>query len=333
MLKATSLALACCLAVTPLILADGEEVDKSTLPDEKLVELYHSCLSRLAEAGLVQRRPDWDRTPALGRKERSTITGLIEIQLNGSLQIVFDAHTGECLKLTNTIASSLWNEQQSDDRTIAPQWDRERVLSTCEAVVRTVWGRFPLTLQLPSWYPSFPTTEEMRGRWRVEWTDTLNGYPYQIGGYGVSLHEEFGLIRCGWANVCDPCPTDANMTRPIALQQARAFIDKSFKGLGWDSVAEGITGLRSGNLQWRPDLPNGSLIIVKPSTLFDDLGGQGHKHATSTRTARLAYVIEFEPKEGHVPPGAVGGEPKIIEVFVDAATGDVIGGSSYFPPS
>lgn len=316
-------------AVHP-VSGDDSEARSNSISDDEAIAIYRRLMDRLRHAGFLPLTPEADETLWVGTRDTSKITEIPTVTVGGALQVKLDARTGECLRVRNDRVWRKWNEQQSHSQTIDANWTREEALLKCEAVVRAVWNRFPKDPYLAPRYPIYRSEGDMRGKWRVEWNETLNGYRYQAQGYGVSLHERFGLIDCGWGNTSDPCPTDVKITRMDAIKRARSLLDKAYPHLTWDSEHEGIAGLRSAHLDSRPDMPNGSLMIVKPVLGWERYGAVADKYATSKRATRLAYIVEFEPKEGRVPPGGSGSVLRVIRVYVDAATGEIIGGLSHF---
>ncbi len=301
------------------------------ISDADAIRIYRSWLDSLTKEGLLPGLPTEDQAPKVRERQINPLCDFETVEVRGQLYMMLDARTGAVMKIGNQSACDRWHAAQDGKPVSKPRWTAEEALAAGERVLRLVWNRTTDDLILRSGYPSY-LTADMAGHWRMEWDETLNGYRYHIQGYGVSLHEDAGLMSCGWGNVSDPCPTDVRVDRAQALRLARAFIDKPFGHLTWDAEHEGIAGLNSATLDSHPGLPNGSLLIVKPTPGWEQYGAKADKYATSKRATRLVYVVEFVPKEGRVLRGGSLHAERVIDVHVDAATGEIIGGLTYFEP-
>lgn len=318
------------LASLPTIVALADE-RAGGITDGEANRIYRSWVDALAKEGLLPEAGTETLVPLVCERQVNHLCDFETIRVRGRIEMTLDGRTGDVIKIGNQTAWDRWRAAQDGKSVSKPRWTAAQALAAGERVVRLVWNRTTEHLILRQGYPSY-VHPGLEGHWRMEWDETLNGYPYHIQGFAVSLDESAGIMSCGWGNVSDPCPTDVQVPRADALSRARAFIDKVFGHLTWDTVHEGIAGLNSAPLDSHPGLPNGSLLILKPTPGWEKYGAKANRYATSKRATRLAYVVEFVPKEGRVLRSGSWSAERVIDVHIDAATGEIIGGLSYFDP-
>lgn len=201
-------------------------------------------------------------------------------------------------------------------------------LSTDEALrtARTYLRR--LNLELPSdAHLHRITYSQHRAYWCVVWSKREKGYEYfdPQGGedsesIGVSFHEEYGFERY-WYGMYLPSPT--NLTVKIdaeeAARMAAPYAPKILKVpfyRAWHPGAFKIAGVKSAKLK-----------IVAPNWLADPSRAivlRDYKSPDGLpKYTRLAWVVTFETADADIKENR-GGE---IYVYVDAATGEILGGS------
>ncbi len=322
------LLLFCLLVGAPAVaLADGETPPhRSDLSDDDARLSYTEWLSKLQLAGLLGPQRGAGTGPSEVERE-STGNGRAKLIVRGSVRLDIDVGSRRVTRFWNSVGfEALWTDQRRWER-IYPRWTKEHALKRAQEVILLfLRSDDVVALQLRGRSPTFLETGDQRGIWEISWCKQLNGYPFERNGVEVALHEEYGLINFGSADISDDCPTRVELRRAEALKRAQELVNQAFSGLTWDTVAEGVLGLRQRELLWHPGLSNGSLIIVQPNAGFEEWGGVGAKLATTDRATRLAFVVDFDSKEGR--EAAPGNDA--ITVYVDAEDGRIIGGS--WPP-
>ncbi len=321
-----SLALAIFLPALPRVgICQGNEKEgPSRLTDERALEFYNDWLRRLRIAGLVAELEGLEGAPRVHGRDTSW-DGSTDVVVLGPVEMNFAETNGAITWFWNDLAVQLWQKQRAENRILKPRWTRDEALARAETVLKFFLGPNGYgPSRLSHGLPAFSERGDRRGVWAIEWSKTLDGHRFEVEGVAVTLHEDFGLISYGVADVADDCPTEIKISRSEAIRIARELVDKALPRLHWDTESEGVRGLRKGPLLFYRDVPNAGLVIVHPRPGFEKWGGVGRSLATTPRVARLAYVIEFEPKEGHLH--GTGGDPGIIILYVDAQDGRIIGG-------
>jgi hypothetical protein len=202
-----------------------------------------------------------------------------------------------------------------------PTFSDQKVVSLAQEFVETILGEMPKGLKLHfvhHYYAVKPTNGYYPGTWRVAWNRVdARGHEFAHDGLNVELTERDGPYILG-VHLCSQ--VDENYFEPIsqaaAIVKANEFSKQMFD---WPPLKD---DLRKFTLL---DKPTAKLEIVNPNHIprllsLDELAQAGDQKA------RLAWVVTYtaaytgEQGEGGVPA------PMSIGVWVDAETGEFLGG-------
>lgn len=153
------------------------------------------------------------------------------------------------------------------------------------------------------------TKRSYEGSWNVFWGRKEGEYKYKIDRIGVHINEKYGLESYGNHFYSDyHPPKNINISEGLAIKTAEKNINKIIRSIFFEGA---FSGYKVGKMT------SAELMIINPN--------YAHKKKTyegdwELPYARLAWVVKFQC----IPKG--GGPTVSCEAWIDAETGEVLGG-------
>lgn len=279
--------------------------------DEEALTTHRKIKERL---GLEQEEPKL----SIKEKLDDCIFGHIINVMDGVVHTRFDARSGEVLGFSNDrFRQVFYKEQEKLPEIIEATKTKEDVLELSKEYVELITG-VPIPQDCYLAKLKYYNSGNGKGEWYILYTRRLNGYEYytNTGGIGISIVDASGklisLVR--WPE-SGPCPTEVKISeeeaKEIALREVLKFIEFTEK------IAE-----KEGEDIQDDEIPNPSissckLWIVNPNDFLKKFFRGKGVSSSATREVRLAYVIEVDMSTEELFQ---------LIIFVDAATGKIIGG-------
>lgn len=298
--------------------AENPEVPQEKTSEPDFMALYAGWVAKL---DLRLDVPGTDRKGA-PRLEEAAYDNMLDCRVRrveGPVYAVFDAGTGSLYAIANVALSKRLSRLKPDDPHAKSTWSQDRAVEEARRVLDLICPRSSRkgwSLELSQVSP--PTSGKWYAcAWEVHFVRKCGSHAFSGDFASVSIHEELGLLACGHSCVSEVPEVDVKIGKEVAIAEAKPFARKiiesrefaqSFRG--WTLASKGTAELRIVNPNW----------LLTPKSTW----GDGRR-----RPARLAWWVEFvaDPPAASKAKGA-GIQPHKIMVWVDAESGQILGGDS-----
>ena len=320
--------------------------------EEDALKRYHQWLTYLTEkVGVLadekrKVRIKYFGTNILGEEEPT-------VEIEGPIDIELVLKDGSLSWVTAKKSIELDRERCKGKQKVEPEMTKEEVIETAQRLLRllihpdkvkelhlnrnyhlstyTEWVTFPIEgpiVRVPSLGVHFGSerkeAERYLGAWRIGWSRVYKGFLFESGGVLMCISDEHGLrffsIGC-WAPY--PPTTEVRIWEGKAIELARKTAlsvwqaDDDFFKIGYSDMKLG-------------DVALAYLLIVHPNHIFDE-GHDMLDFSDVDDEPRLAWNITFYVRPKDDPSTSIRYYMgRTITVYVDAATGEILGGGFGF---
>lgn len=232
-------------------------------------------------------------------------------EIEGKARMALDAYTGMPYTLRNLVFSER-NDEFPEPYVVTPSLSQDEVVERATNLLKRIRGGLPSELRFD--HGAFVRTGSDRGNWYVVWSYLYRGYEVDHASYEVFFNEEYGLVMYRGREVSPPpatevrVPQDAAETSSIEPQQR--FVSEAFNRKREQVVAKSLR-------TW--------LKVVCFNNLYrgpaeDEKARRGRLSETRLAWAILRSVVDER-----------GEATRKLEIWVDAATGEILGGEQHYP--
>jgi len=200
-----------------------------------------------------------------------------------------------------------------------PKKRKEEILAQAKNYLKIINGAIPSNafLSEAEYVLSFwrDATYSYEGEWAVYWERREGGYKYFNDSIIIYINERTGLSKYGYNFYSQYCPPkQIHITKEKAIEIAKKNVNKIIRS---PFFAGAYHGCKAGDIQ------STELMIVNPNYSHSIVSLTKGMDIFNNPSARLAWVVDFaciDNKTGNktTTPG--------VMVFIDAETGEVLGG-------
>ena len=300
------------------------EINESQISKEQALSIYRKVKQTMRlpkEVPKLHIKIDYDEWD---RRE-------IVIIDDGILDIEIDRKTGEIVRFFNWQVKQSLEKKQEKFPEIKATKTEEEILKLAENYIKLITGKSPPSNYIPE-IEYYDKDDYWRGEWRITYRRVLNGYLYEgidTDRLEVRIADYSGeLISFVKKPESETCPTEVKISEEKAKEIACKLSMWLLARLGgvilsrkeWAKITTvSSCKLRIVHPNHSFNLMYGMIRGILRSILQDKLPSSFRYDLTSKN--RLAYVVEVE----------IQGEERMkiihsVKVYVDAATGKVLGG-------
>ena len=302
-----------------------QQMPQKALNDKELMGKYRDLCTELELTTVIEGIEGYSQEGILYKKEYSDIFDCWTAEITGAVDMKLDLQTGHLLKIFNSlILNKIYGDNSlKDPYEGKPKMDKEQVVEKVEKYIRIIEGEQKYKTKLIE--VIFSKQGNLRGNWILRWKRYHDKYMYYEDRIELDLNETYGIVT--YANHCIsdiPSTVEVKIFEEEAHEKAIEFANNLI------SSKKIFSGAGVSFKKWFRDFIIGSvisseLLIVNPNYLLTDKST--YMASNRIRKANLAWAVTVEAKYiGKTgPKGETLGNKKIL-VWIDAATGEILGG-------
>jgi hypothetical protein len=301
---------------------DNTREKMELLSDIALIEQYNLLIKQLSLVTKIDGCTYSNLKPTISEMKYDASLDTFIRTIRGPIKMDLDAYTGEAYFIYNdVIAEKIFDPKQFEPANKLHTKTEDEVKAIGEDILKKIPRRETSGVQLE--LIKFDL-DKRKGEWFVQWHRTHNGYQYIDDWVQILYHEKYGLASYSSGFTSTSCPTEVKIQEEEAKKKALSIAAEAIRSdLPMPSMGQSYK-------QWfnnfkLGEISRSELFIINPNYLFTEKSSTDI--SKRIRNARLAWVICINaPLINKVGPKGEILAGTVISIWIDAATGEMLGG-------